>query len=153
MPSPGVIASLDHYRPPLVPIIPVVNVVCWSAGEVLLGKRQNTDAAGVWCTPGGKADTPGPLDMHACREVLEETGLFLRPSDLVALPVWHEYVAEDGQNFLCVYYATKEPVMRSSVRRVEPLKHSAWTFWHPNWLPQRMFEGDRAAVAAAASLR
>jgi 8-oxo-dGTP pyrophosphatase MutT (NUDIX family) len=131
------------------PPITVVSVVCWSAGEILLGLRDGGDASGVWCCPGGKADTPGGLREHACREVQEEVGLVIAPDDLVPLPAWREYTDEHGQIFACVYYATREPVKRSDLRCMEPDKFAGWSFWWPDRLPEHMFDGERRAIAAA----
>lgn len=139
------------------PPITVVTTVCWSIwepDEVLLGQRKGGDAAGVWCSPGGKADDPDEsLREAAARELRQETGVMLAPGDLVQLPVWSEYVAEDGQRFTCVYFEAKTRIGRSDVRCAEPDKFEGWSFWRPGKLPALMFNGDRAAVYAAAAKR
>ncbi|MGH3365577.1 MAG: NUDIX hydrolase [Nocardioidaceae bacterium] len=53
------------------------------AGRLLVVLRGQEPSAGTWSLPGGRVE-PGETDGHAvAREVQEETGLVVRPADLV----------------------------------------------------------------------
>jgi len=60
------------YENPL-PIVSVVTVN--EQGEVLLVKRANQPMKGMWCLPGGFAESDESIDEAALRELEEETGL------------------------------------------------------------------------------
>ncbi len=54
-----------------------------AAGRLLLIKRGHAPGAGLWSLPGGRVE-PGETDTQAViRELLEETGLSIRPGSLV----------------------------------------------------------------------
>lgn len=54
-----------------------------AAGRLLLVQRANEPGRGRWSLPGGRVE-PGESDADAVtRELLEETGLSVRPADLV----------------------------------------------------------------------
>jgi ADP-ribose pyrophosphatase YjhB (NUDIX family) len=54
-----------------------------AAGRLLLIKRGHPPGAGLWSLPGGRVE-PGETDTQAViRELLEETGLSVRPDSLV----------------------------------------------------------------------
>lgn len=67
-------------------------------GRVLLGRRRSDPAAGLWDIPGGFVEEmEHPLDaLH--RELREETGLAIEPSEL--LGIWMQPYA--GRNVLCL---------------------------------------------------
>jgi 8-oxo-dGTP diphosphatase len=52
-------------------------------GRLLMVQRAHEPAAGTWSIPGGRVE-PGESDAEAvAREVLEETGLVVKPGELV----------------------------------------------------------------------
>jgi 8-oxo-dGTP diphosphatase len=54
-------------------------------GRLLMVQRGHEPAAGTWSIPGGRVE-PGESDAEAvAREVLEETGLVVKPGDLVGI--------------------------------------------------------------------
>lgn len=65
-----------------------VDLIAWvivqdSAGRILLGRRDGTRfASGLWNLPGGAVEAREKLLDAAAREVWEETGLRVNPSDL-----------------------------------------------------------------------
>jgi ADP-ribose pyrophosphatase YjhB (NUDIX family) len=52
-----------------------VGVVLLNAGCILLVRRRNPPAAGMWAVPGGRVRWGEALAEAAAREVMEETGL------------------------------------------------------------------------------
>jgi 8-oxo-dGTP diphosphatase len=67
-----------------IPMIRCVGAVVHdAAGRLLLIKRGHEPGKGGWSLPGGRVE-PGETDAAAViREVLEETGLSIRPGELV----------------------------------------------------------------------
>ena len=50
-------------------------VACDMQGRLLLVKRANPPAQGLWSIPGGRVEPGEPAEIAVVREVLEETGL------------------------------------------------------------------------------
>lgn len=55
-----------------------VGAVVFREGRILLVKRGNPPAKGVWAIPGGSVELGETLEQAAQREVLEETGIRVR---------------------------------------------------------------------------
>lgn len=71
--------------PPPVPAIGVSGIAFNQQNEVLLIRRDQPPARGLWSVPGGKLE-PGESLVEACqREFEEETGLKIRIVSLAAL--------------------------------------------------------------------
>jgi len=72
-------------------------------GKVLLGRRRNNPSAGLWDIPGGFVDEPEhPLDaLH--RELREETGLEIEPTEF--LGIWMQ--AYSARNVLCLTWLAR----------------------------------------------
>jgi len=91
--------------------IPCVGAVVFDeAGRLLLVKRANPPAQGLWSLPGGRLEMRETAEQGVIREVLEETGLAVRVEREVgtverAAPSGDNYVIRD---FLCV--GAGEPV-------------------------------------------
>jgi 8-oxo-dGTP diphosphatase len=52
-------------------------------GRILLVRRRNDPGSGLWSVPGGRVE-PGETDAQAViREMAEETGLVVKPGELV----------------------------------------------------------------------
>lgn len=63
-------------------------------GELLCGRRVNNPAKGMLDAPGGFMDLDETAEEGMCREILEETGLAVEPSQvryLFSLPNRYEY--------------------------------------------------------------
>ena len=65
-------------------IVPCIGALVYDAhGRLLLVQRGNEPGRGLWSIPGGRVE-PGEDDATALvREMLEETGLHVRPGELV----------------------------------------------------------------------
>lgn len=68
----------------------IASVVVFSRdGRMLLGRKDPTVGGvypGAWHIPGGGVEGSETLEETACRETREETGLHLRPDQLIELP-------------------------------------------------------------------
>jgi 8-oxo-dGTP diphosphatase len=62
---------------------PAVGAVVFKDNHVLLVKRGNAPARGVWAIPGGRVRLGESLQAAAEREILEETGVVIRAGDPV----------------------------------------------------------------------
>ncbi|WP_289023695.1 NUDIX hydrolase [Desulfobacter postgatei] len=72
-------------RPIQYPLRPAlaVGVVVFKDNRVLLVKRGNPPARGVWAIPGGSVELGESLQKAAEREVLEETGIVIKAGEPV----------------------------------------------------------------------
>jgi len=67
---------------PLQPIIAVGAVVVHQE-QILLIRRGKEPAQGEWAIPGGRVELGETMREAAVREVMEETGISIRPGELV----------------------------------------------------------------------
>ncbi len=81
-------AQLSERRPVLG-----VGALVFDQGRVLLVKRGTHPAKGYWSIPGGKLKRGESVVQAVEREMLEETGLRVRPGELVAV---YERLPSDG---------------------------------------------------------
>lgn len=79
-PLPGVGALVFRYRV--------------GRGPILLVERGKPPLEGQWSLPGGLVEAGEPLEQALCREILEETGLIIRPVKLFGL---FERILRDAQ--------------------------------------------------------
>jgi ADP-ribose pyrophosphatase YjhB (NUDIX family) len=68
-------------EPPVVACVGAV--VQDAAGRLLLIRRGHAPHAGLWSVPGGRVEDGETLEQAVRREVLEETGLRVRPGAVV----------------------------------------------------------------------
>jgi 8-oxo-dGTP diphosphatase len=68
-------------EPPVVACVGAV--VLDAAGRLLLIRRGHDPHAGLWSVPGGRVEDGETLEQAVRREVLEETGLSVRPGAVV----------------------------------------------------------------------
>lgn len=63
--------------------VPAVDALVFRGDSVLLVKRRNEPARGLWSPPGGSLEVGETAEAAAEREVLEETGLVVRAGRVV----------------------------------------------------------------------
>jgi ADP-ribose pyrophosphatase YjhB (NUDIX family) len=59
-----------------------VGAIVFKRDRILMAQRGKQPLAGWWSLPGGALETGESLESAVCREVLEETGLIVRPVKL-----------------------------------------------------------------------
>lgn len=109
-------------------------------GEVLVGKRKGSHAAGTWSFPGGSVEFGERIEEAVRRELLEETGLVADKVEV--LPCFTEDLFMDvGKHFLTTYcrVTLKDPAQVPV--NTEPHKCEGWE-WH-SWgeIPEPRFPG------------
>ncbi|HVH02723.1 MAG TPA: NUDIX hydrolase [Amaricoccus sp.] len=67
-----------------------VRAVLLLRGRVLLVNAYPGEASDLWCAPGGGVEVGTSLHANLVREVLEETGLRVRPGRLVGISEFHD---------------------------------------------------------------
>jgi len=114
-------------------------------GKVLLGKRNdNAEKAssylhgeGTWTMPGGSLKFQEDLKDAAIREVLEETGIFLKPEDLKIVSVTNDRVSDN--HFVTIGWFCKEVPNNQEPRVMEPDKITEWKWFDIKELPKPMY--------------
>ncbi len=110
---------------------------------VLLGRRHSDSkkadselhGEGTWTMPGGKLDFGEDLKKGALREVLEETGLKLKPKDLKLISVSNDRVSDAHfitLGFLCENFQGEPKV-------IEPDEIIEWCWFVLKRLPKKIF--------------
>ncbi len=82
-----------------------VRAVIVDAGRVLLVNAYPGAQSDLWCVPGGGAERGTGLHANLRREVLEETGLRVRPGRLLAVSEFHN--PETGFHQVELYYRAR----------------------------------------------
>ena len=84
MSGDGAVTAEDDRRYPGRPIVGVAGAVV-DDGRVLLIRRGQEPMKGAWTLPGGALEVGETILEGVAREVLEETGLAVRPLELLAM--------------------------------------------------------------------
>lgn len=82
-----------------------VGVVIWRDGRVLLARRGRPPRQGEWSIPGGAQNVGETVADAAAREALEETGLTVRPAELVSV---EDAVTRDAAGAVQYHYVIVE---------------------------------------------
>ena len=82
-----------------------VGVVVWRGEQVLLVKRGNAPRKGEWGLPGGAQDLGETVHETAAREVREETGLTVRPGQVITVV---DSVSRDARGTVEYHYTLVE---------------------------------------------
>ena len=88
-------ANREYPETPMVGVGGVVIV----EGRVLLARRATDPARGEWSIPGGLLESGETLAEGVARELLEETGLTVRPVDLIEVVerIFHDSAPKTGE--------------------------------------------------------
>jgi 8-oxo-dGTP diphosphatase len=116
-----------------------------SHGQVLLGLRHaaSTYAAGTWHFLAGHCEQESA---SACivREAEEEAGLTIAPDDVELAHVVHLVDKPGDQPRIQLFFRARKWAGSPELR--EPDRCTAWKWWHPDQLPDRLVPYTRAAI-------
>lgn len=82
-----------------------VGVVIWRDGKILLAKRGRPPRRGEWSIPGGAQTIGETVAETAVREAMEETGLIVRPAELISV---EDAVTRDAAGRVLYHYTIVE---------------------------------------------
>ena len=124
-----------------IPVRVGVGVMLVKGGKVLLGKRHpdpekassELHGEGTWTLPGGKMDFGDTLFGAAAREVLEETGIQLKKSDIIS--VTNERVPD--KHFVTIGFIGRE--FQGEPKVMEPDEITEWKWFGFGELPRPIF--------------
>lgn len=120
-------------------------IVRRSGGRILMMQRFGADGEGTWSVPGGWlefGETPGEA---AAREVLEETGLTVKPSGIGAGVI--NFLSDDGKTWIVDLFVECRWV-GGTPRITEPDKCQQVGWQSERDLPAPLYEPFRQWAAA-----
>ena len=117
--------------------VPGVCIIMKHAGKVLFVLRSNTGFKdGEYGVPGGHVEDDETFKQAACREAMEETGVHIRPEDLVYKCTVHRKSVDDIR--IDVWFEAMswqgDPVNN------EPDRHSGIEWFAPQELPKNTMD-------------
>ena len=121
--------------------IPVVDIILRRDDKVLFLLRKNTGwSDGSYGLPSGHVEKDESFKQAACREVLEEVGIIIKPEQLEHRITFHAF-DERGDVRVGIYFEamnwTGEP------RNVEPDVHGELAWFDPDNLPETVTTNAR----------
>lgn len=126
-------STLSSAPEPNRPRIGVGVLICRD-GKVLLGKRLAAHGVGTWSPPGGKMEFgETPLDC-AQREILEETGLYLR--NMRVGPYTNDVFVSNNLHYVTLCIIAEAD---GTPKAMEPDKCAEWKWFSWNELPSTLF--------------
>lgn len=118
-------------------------------GRILLLRRRRDPEAGCWGLPGGKVDWMETVVDAIRREVLEEVGVQLGPTELLC--VVDHCDAALGQHWIAPVHVASSIV--GVPQLLEPTKHSGLEWFPLDDLPDRVTVATRVAVEELTRVR
>ncbi len=120
-----------------------VYILVRQGSSILLLHRSNTGwQDNKWSLPAGRHDGGQTLPEAAARELLEETGLVVKPENLELVHLQHHKTGRVGSEWLGVYFCASS--WTGTPTLLEQDKHSS-VKWHET-LPATMVDYVREAV-------
>lgn len=107
-------------------------------GRILLGLRGKACfGAGTWALPGGHLEFGERLVDAACREVSEELGVTVSPSDLQLVSIVDDCQEEAKKHYVHVSFEIMEPSWEPRI--MEPDECDEWRYFELDDLPENFF--------------
>ena len=138
-------------RYPSCPLLGV-GALIFKRGAVLLVERGRQPLKGFWSLPGGLVETGERLEEAVRREILEETGLRIRPVSTFEIfeRIMHDASGRPEYHYVLIDYVCKvvsgEPVAGDDVSRVAWVRRSRLGDY-------RLTEGTLAVIERAFDAR
>lgn len=104
-------------------------------GQVLMGLRLSKHGFNTWSAPGGKPEKDESFEDTAVREVLEETGIKLKKSDLKLVAVTDDVFPDN--HYITVHFRADN--IKSTPVVCEKNKCAEWRWFNMNKLPNNLF--------------
>lgn len=105
-------------------------------GQVLLGLRKGSHAAGTWCAPGGHLEFGESFEAASVRECFEETGITINPSDVIVKGVTNDILVDENKHYVTIGLLTH--VQNVQPKIMEPNKCEGWQWYDLDKLPQNL---------------
>ncbi|MFK8253651.1 NUDIX hydrolase [Ancylobacter terrae] len=119
-------------------------------GRVLLARRGQAPAAGIWSLPGGRVEPGEPLALAATREVMEEVGVTAR---VIGVAGALDIIRHDPAGGLTAHFVVIAHAARWQAGEPATGPEAAEVGWFaPDALPAPATEGLAGIVAAAHAL-
>lgn len=125
-----------------------VGAIILDGERILLVERGREPLAGYWSLPGGAVETGERLESAVCREVLEETGLVVRPERVLEI---FERIMQDAEGRTEYHYVLIDYICRPEGGEARPGDDASRVAWWPEEsLEQlRLTEGTLAVIQKA----
>ena len=108
---------------------------------VLLGKRKAGHGKGKWGLPGGRIEpTDVIVEDAACRELYEETGIYIDLDELkIASVPWNITTEDSGECWVTLFFEVHlQKLISAKVN--EPDKCECWEYYDVKCLPHPLFK-------------
>ena len=115
-----------------------VGVGCWVVnplGQVLFGNRLSAHGNGTWAPPGGHLEFGETPDRCAARELMEETGIQILPSDFRVAGFTNDIFP--NKHYITIHCVTSGVV--ATPKLIEPDKCEEWRWFYLDKLPENLF--------------
>lgn len=121
----------------------IVTVGLISGTKILTGQRRDN---GKWTSPGGHMDEGETLVEAAIREVKEESGITLEPSDLTLVSAERVPLGRGGKPFSVFCFTAKVPKERASSKDDPDKEISTWKWVELSLMTPELRPAARHAV-------
>ncbi|KAI1109331.1 NUDIX hydrolase domain-like protein [Nemania sp. NC0429] len=109
---------------PVVPRVGVAVIIVNRQGELLMGRRLGSHGAGSWAFPGGHLEMGESFEDCAARETLEETGLRVRATNIVA--VTNDVFNANSKHYITIFVQCIMEDLDAKPETLEPNKCEGW---------------------------
>jgi 8-oxo-dGTP diphosphatase len=129
-----------------------VGALIFRRGSILLVERGRNPLKGYWSLPGGLVESGEKLEDAVKREILEETGLRIKPVSVFEI---FERIMRDARGRAEYHYVLIDYVARVTGGELKPADDVARAIWTPRARlgDYRLTEGTRAVIERAFDAR
>ena len=92
----------------------------------LIGQRLNSHGAGTYALPGGHLEFGESFEACAAREVVEETGLKVKVTNMAFLTATNDYMPKDKKHYVTMYMVCEREDEKAEPQLLEPDKCRGW---------------------------